>query len=85
MKYESSSKTWFVVLTPNPTHKGEYVPERFEDTYLIRQVNHGLHVVKERDIDRIHDLLSPGYGLMIKYPPSAELPDGENQYLYPNE
>lgn len=85
MIYEPKTKTYFVVVKPNPAHKGEYLPDKFEDDQFIRKVNHGMAIVQERNIDRVHDLLSPGYGLMIKYLTSTEFPSGENVYLYPNK
>lgn len=86
MIYEPKTKTYFVTVIPNPGHIGEYVPVNdIADIRLIQRVNHGLMCIQERNIDQIHDLLSPGYGLMIKYSFFVELPDGENQYLYPND
>ncbi len=84
MIYEPQTKTYFVTITPNPTHKGEYVPLTLEDDQLIRKVNHGMGIIKERHIDQIHDLLG-SYGLCIHYPPCAEFPSGEKVYLYPNK
>lgn len=86
MIYDPITKTYFVSIIPNPTHKGEYIPiNNIVDIRLIQRVNHGLMCIKEAKIDRIHDLLSPDYGLCIQYPPSVEFPLGENYFLYPLE
>ena len=85
MIYEPLTNTRFISIIPNPTHAGEYIPETLEDAQFIQRVNQGMVVIKERHLDQVHDKLSPDYGLLIKYPPSPELPEGENCYLYPNE